>query len=334
VRGELQLRLFDLLFVVAWLILGAAVGVLSISWCYQDAPLPDERMVVVTLRPPATGMPTVIDFPLAELEGPLTAVPDGVGDLVLPGAPDVSVERAGSVIRVSYGGESPASVLLYEVSGIDVPPGWVHCTAEMRALELVGAACLELWSIRGDEATSSRSQECVVRAGSEWESVGAHMSQGAQSEAFFVGLRLDGPATLELREIQLVGDCFLFTMVSQYGYSGGTQLRGWAPTATIGALCALWGLLCIPVTSRRGGRIGRAAYTAAGLLVIGCAAGMLLVGLIDLLAGATYSRWSPWVLPAALALILAVPSVLTVHAGITSDELKRMAARERSESLH
>ncbi len=332
--GELQLRVFDLLFVVAWLILGAAVGVLSVFWCYQDAPLPDERMVVVTLRQPATGLPMVIDFSLAELEGPLTAVPDGIGGLLLPGAPDVSVAQAGSGIRLSYGGERPASVLLYEVSGIDVPPGWVHCTAEMRGLELAGAACLELWSIQGDEATSSRSQERLVRAGSEWESVSAHMSQGAQSEAFFVGLRLDGPAILELREIQLVGDCFLYTMISQYGYSGGMQLREWGPTATIGALGALWGLLCLPITSRRGGRIGRAAYTAAGLLVIGCAAGMLLVGGGDFLAGATYSRWSAWVLPAALALILAVPSVLTVHAGITSDELERMAARERSDALH
>lgn len=281
-------------------VLMASLALVIVWW---DMALPDSRA------------PLPVAYPASQLPMPITGVPDGLG-LTEPDAPGVATEHTGDALRVTYAGAAAASIPLCEVRTPDTGGTFV-CDAELRGVELDAPAYLELWFVDDGQAWFSRALADKVTGPTEWRRAVAHFRADRAPDAVLMGLRFEGPGAVEVRGISLRDN-------DGWRYA-------WLPGTLIGVMAGLWGSLCGLLVPR--GK-GRRVVMALGTVILACALVMLLQGIVRLVQGAPYAEWYPSILPGIVGTAVLGSLLPVVRARYAAQERERMAARERSDSLH
>lgn len=259
--------------------------------------------------------PLPVVFHASELPMTISGAPDSL-ELRAPDAPGVTTERTSDALRVTYDGAAAASIPLCEVRNPDTD-ATLMCDAELRGIELSAPAYLELWFVEGEQAWFSRALADKVTGPTEWRRAVAHFRADRAPDAILMGLRFEGPGSVEVRGFSLRD-------------SGGSR-HAWVPGTLIGVVAGLWGSLCGLLVPR--GK-GRRVVMALGTVILACALVMLVQGTAKLLQGAPYAEWYPSALPGIVGAAMLGGLLPVVRARYAAHERERMAARERSDSLH
>ncbi|RJP34189.1 MAG: hypothetical protein C4527_02775 [Candidatus Omnitrophota bacterium] len=235
----------------------------------------------------------------------------------------ISVEVAAddpNSLKISYNGNQALSIPLYTIPLKDIDNCTLLYNAEIRAESVSSKAYIEMLCLfEGGKEYFSRALDNALTGTGDWRSVKTpfFLKEGEQPSAARLGIRMEGPGTVWIRNLQLLQmETGLFTV------SGNWQ---WLPGTLLGVFGGLFGGLAGSLASR--GR-GKGFIQAMGLFMIACSIILLATGFILLMVGALWSSWYAFLLPGVIGTMVMIPIYRNLLCQLQQAELRRMKAMD------
>lgn len=257
-------------------------------------------------------------FHPSDFERAPAPLPDGVAVERVEGAGPGGTD----VLRVDYSGQTPVSVVLWELPLDNVRDTTLELEASLRAENAERPFYLEMYCLSGGGAYFSRDLNNPVTGSTDWvtRTTPFFLGENDIADGARLGILMEGPATA------LVGPMTF--------RKGGAQAAPGIAYGIVGGLMglfgAVWGISAGLLIPRGKGRSILTATLAAFTFV---SFAFLVYGVYRLATGASYAEWYPFLLTGCLGTVIGAAMIPVLHIRYAQVERQKMQNADRAQAL-